>query len=164
MFLPPIIERELRIALRKRRTLRSRLMIALGGTLLVSLFFLFSLVMGPKIIGKNLHQFLFYAGLYLAVIPPLTISVALFSEERRNQTLELLYLSGIGSGELFVGKLLGGVLNASSDLLALCPFLAIPFFSGGLSLDLYLATVACFPTLLIFIVTAGLLTSVRWYG
>ncbi|EEF62216.1 hypothetical protein Cflav_PD6493 [Pedosphaera parvula Ellin514] len=140
--------------------MKSRSLIALGATLLVSFFFILSLFNGPKSVGRDLHIFLFYAGLYLALIPPITISVALFSEERRNQTLELLYLSGISSGELFVGKLLSGILNASSDLLAICPFLTIPFLTGGVSLDLYLATLACFPTLLIFIVTAGLLASV----
>jgi ABC-type transport system involved in cytochrome c biogenesis permease component len=160
MLLPPIIERELRVALRKRHPLKSRLHIALGATVLVSCFLLLSLFEGPKSMGRTLHTFLFYAGLYLALIPPSTISVALFSEERRNQTLELLYLSGISSSELFIGKLASGILNASSDLLVLCPFLTIPFLSGGVSLDLYLATIACFPTLLLFVVTAGLLASV----
>jgi hypothetical protein len=96
----------------------------------------------------------------MAVIPAARISVGLFSEERRNQTLELLYLTGMGPGELFIGKLLGGMLVCSGDLLALTPFLAMPFLSGGLSLDLYWATLACFPVLLAFTVAVGLLASV----
>ena len=72
----------------------------------------------------------------------------------------LLYLTGIGSGELFLGKLLGGILIASGDLLAIVPFLAEPFLCGGVSLDLFLATVACFPAVLLFIVAIGVLASV----
>lgn len=94
------------------------------------------------------------------MIPPARISVGLFSEERRNQISELLYLAGMTPGELFLGKLLGGTLIASCDLLALWPLLAVPFLSGGISLDLFLATIACFPFLLLFIIAVGTLASV----
>jgi hypothetical protein len=57
---------------------------------------------------------------------------------------------------LFLGKLLGSVLIASSELLALAPFIAVPFMAGGLSRDLFLATVACFPVL--FLITVAVCT------
>jgi hypothetical protein len=47
-------------------------------------------------------------------------------------------------------------LIASSDLLALAPLLAAPFLMGGISLDLYLATIVCLPAVLLFCTrTAG---------
>jgi ABC-type Na+ efflux pump permease subunit len=105
----------------------------------------------------------FFGGLYLAIAPSIQISTALFAEERRNQTMELLHLAGLGPLSLFLGKLTGGLLIASGDLLALVPFLAIPFFSGGISFPLYVATVASLPVLLLFIVATGVLASVLWH-
>jgi ABC-type Na+ efflux pump permease subunit len=160
MFISPIIDRELRTALRRHRSDKSRFKWAASGAGVVIFFLLLSLLTGDSHVGSTLHTILFYGGLYLAVIPPAKICAGLFCEERRNQTLELLYLTGMGSGELFLGKLLGGILIASGDLLAIVPFLAVPFLCGGVSLDLFLATAACFPVVLLFIVAIGVLASV----
>ncbi|HEX3798825.1 MAG TPA: ABC transporter permease subunit [Verrucomicrobiae bacterium] len=140
--------------------MRTRLMTAGSGVVVVCLFLLFSGLMGSRGPGSALHRILFFGGLYLSLLPALRISVGLFSDERRNQTLELLYLTGIGAWELFLGKLLGGLLVASSDLLALMPMLAVPFFSGGLSANLFVATIACWPALLLFTVAVGVVGSV----
>ncbi len=129
------------------------------GSGLVSFFLLTGMITGDRSTGRTLHEWLFYLGLYFSIVPALGISAGLFSGERRNQTLELLYLAGINSGELFIGKLLGGALIASGDLLALSPLFAIPFLSGGISLDLFLATIVCFPILLFFILAVGTLGS-----
>ena len=51
----------------------------------------------------------------------------------------MIYLTGIGSFELFVTKFFSGMLLASNELLALVPFIALPFLSGGVSLHLLLA-------------------------
>lgn len=160
MWIPPIIERELRIAMRKHGAVKSRFRIAAYGVAGVGVMLFFQWLAGGRFSGVLMHHLLLYCGLYLAVIPAAYISVGLFCEERRNQTLELLYLTGMGAGELFLGKLLGGILIASSDLLALAPFFAVPFMMGGLSRDLFLATVACFPVLFLFTVAVGTLASV----
>jgi len=159
MWIPPVIERELRIAMRKREMVKSRFRIAKLGVAAVSIFLIFNWAFNMGSSGGLLHTILAYGCLGIAVPAALQISVGLFCEERRNQTLELLYLAGMTSRELFLGKLLGGIVAASSDLLALVPLLAIPFFSGGISLDLFMATVACFPVLLLFVVSVGALVS-----
>ena len=128
----------------------------------IVIFLLFSFFMPPRTWGITLHEWLFYGGLYLAIVPAILISTAMFVEERRNQTMELLHLAGMGPSTLFLGKLTGGLLIASGDLLALVPFLAIPFLSGGISLPLYAATVASLPVLLLFTVATGVLASVIW--
>jgi ABC-type Na+ efflux pump permease subunit len=160
MIVPPVIVRELRIALRKNHAVKSRFYMAAWGAGGVSLLLFLGWLGGTSFWGSLLHQGLFYFGLWLAVVPAISMSVGLFCEERRNQTLELLYLTGMGPGEFFAGKLLGGLLVASAELLALTPFLAVPFLSGGLSLDLYWATITCFPVLLAFTVGTGVLASV----
>lgn len=160
MFLTPVIERELRRASHKKKATKSRFRVALGGAAAVVLFLWFFALSGSGGWGQNLHALFLYAGLYLAIAPPMRIISGLFSEERRNQTLELLFLTGMGSVELFAGKLLGGTLIASSDLLALAPFLALPFLMGGISPDLYFATLACLPAMLLFALAVGSLASV----
>jgi ABC-type transport system involved in multi-copper enzyme maturation permease subunit len=162
MVVPPIVEREFRLALRRHASGKSRFKTAALAAALVALFLLFSVFMPSRTWSSTLYEWLFYGGLYLAVVPSLQISTALFVEERRNQTMELLHLAGLGPGSLFLGKLTGGLLIASGDLLALVPFLAIPFLGGGISFPLYVATVASLPVLLLFVVATGVLASVLW--
>jgi hypothetical protein len=160
MLLAPVIERELRRASHSKKATKSRFRIALYGALVVLAYLLLFTFGGSGSFGQNLHLWLFLGGLYLAVVPPWRISAGLLSEERGNQTLELLFLTGMGSGELFVGKLLGGTLIASGDMLALGPFLAMPFLMGGISMDLFLGTVTCLPALFLFVLAVGVLASV----
>jgi hypothetical protein len=153
MSLPPIVERELRVAFRKQKPAKRRLTLTAGA----ALFMLVGAMVFPS--AQTLHWFLFLYGL-LVVLRALHVSASLFAEERRNQTLELLFLTGMTSPQLFITKLMGGVLIASSDLIAIMPFLSIPFLAGGLSLQLFLATLVTLPALLLFVVGVGVLASV----
>ena len=160
VLLPPVVERELRVALHRRDARKARSRVARLGVLGVSLFLLFGALTGTKSWGSTLHFFLLLGGLGLAVGPAVQISVGLFAEEREQQTLELLYLAGMGSAELFISKVAGGALVSSCELMALAPVLAVPFLSGGLSFDLFLATVACLPTVFALVLAVGSLASV----
>jgi hypothetical protein len=108
---------------------------------------------------QQLHFLLFLFGI-MFVFKALKVCAGLFSEERRSQTLELLFLTGMTSKELFATKLVGGLVVASSNLLAVMPFLAIPFLAGGLSVQLFAATLVCLPVVLLFMVAVGVLASV----
>jgi len=155
----PIIERELRVALRKRRPARSRLKVAaaaVGGTML---FLLLGTVTGDRDLGRNLDELLCLAGLYFVVRAPGLIAGVL-AEERRNQTLGLLFLSGLGAGEVFASKFLSAALVAFTDLLALFPMLALPFLIGGVSFEVFLATICSLPALMLFALAVSLLGSV----
>ena len=68
----PIIKRELRVALRKRRPARSRLKVAAaaaGGTVL---FLVLGTLTGNRDLGRNLGEMLCLAGLYFISIWPET--------------------------------------------------------------------------------------------
>src|SRR5262245_19118414 len=108
--IPPIMLREFRVALRKREPMKARLRVAGVATLVALVLLLLGLLLPGEFGGRTLQTGLFYAGLYFAVVRPAEITVGLFSEERRSQTLELLYLAGMSSMELFSGKVLGGAL------------------------------------------------------
>src|SRR5580700_1537009 len=131
LVLYPVVERELRVALHRGGSVKSRFKMAGLAVGWVALYLFVGWLTGTRHWGESLHFWLFFGGLALAVAPAIRISAGLFAEERRQQTLELRYLAGMGSAELFIGKLLGGALVASCDLLAIAPLIAVPFLSGG---------------------------------
>jgi hypothetical protein len=159
MLLLPVIERELRIALRKKQPVRSRTRVAAvcaGLALLCSLNLIaFS---GGKSVGRELHNILCIAGFYAVIRTP-GIVAGVLAEERRNQTLGLLFLSGLGALEVFIGKLLSAATLAFNTLLAITPMLALPFLMGGVSFELFFATICCLPNLLLFALAITLLAS-----
>jgi ABC-type transport system involved in multi-copper enzyme maturation permease subunit len=98
------------------------------------------------------------AGYLVLQTPQLTAGV--IAEERRQQTLGLLFLSGLSAWEVFASKLFSAAVVAFSDLLALFPMLAIPFLIGGVSFNLFLATICVLPNILLFVLAVCLLASV----
>jgi hypothetical protein len=155
----PLIWRELRVALRNRALQRQRMAVAIPAAVLCAFCMFFSLV-DRGALTVMLHQFLYIGGLYVAVVRPVEAALGLFAEEREGNTLAFLYLAGMNSLGIFVAKLLGGLLTSSVELLALVPMLAIPFLGGGISLDLFIATVVSLPLVLIFSIALAVLASV----
>ena len=159
MFWPPLIERELRVALHKKRPVRGRLVtasICVGATLL----FLWIAWMGlSSVAGRRLHQFFCLVGGYIVLRAP-SLAAGAFAEERGAQTLGLLFLSGLSGFEVFASKALSAALVTWNDLLALLPMLALPFFIGGVSFDLFVATILTLPLLMVFVLAVTLLASV----
>jgi ABC-type transport system involved in multi-copper enzyme maturation permease subunit len=161
MALLPIIERDLRVALRKRRPVRRRLQVAALASAGTLLFLLFARSGGPgaRHAGHTLHQLLCLATGYLVLQTP-QLTAGVIAEERRQQTLGLLFLSGLSAWEVFASKLFSAAVVAFSDLLALFPMLAIPFLIGGVSFNLFLATICALPNILLFVLAVCLLASV----
>ena len=100
------------------------------------MFLIVGALTGSRTVGRELHQLLCLGGLYVVVRAPL-LTAGVLAEERRNQTLGLLFLSGLSGGEVFMSKFLSAVLVAFTDLLAIFPMFALPFLIGGVSFDLF---------------------------
>lgn len=160
MSITPIIERELRVALRKQNPARSRFKVAAVGVGIAIALLLLSVALGVDPWNGIIHQYVFAALVYLTVTPALVRTAGLFAEERRNQTLELIFLTGMKPIELFIGKLVGGILMTTVDLLAVIPLLALPFLAGGVSLELYLSTITCLPSLMLLTVAVASFASI----
>ena len=114
---------------------------------------------GARLAGRTLHQLLCLVAGYLVLQTP-RLTAGVFAEERRQQTLGLLFLSGLGATEVFASKLFSAALVAFGDLLALFPMLAVPFLIGGVSFELFLATICALPNILLFVLAVCLLASV----
>jgi ABC-type transport system involved in multi-copper enzyme maturation permease subunit len=154
----PLLERELRRALRHRRERQIRLWGTVICAALASLFLLVN-AGGNRGWGMEFSHLLLFGGLILILQVP-SYTAGVFAEERRNQTLGLLFLCGIGGTQLFLSKTLGAALVSFSRLLLLYPFLAIAFLGGGLSADLFLAITCSLPVTLLFVFAVCVFASV----
>ncbi len=131
----PIADRELRVAVRKRSTFWLRVAAALTALLIGSGFMLLSLVQGARTPGMGSTLFSVLTWLCLAAVlsagPFLTADC--LSEEKREGTLGLLFLTDLRGYDVALGKLLATSLRGFYALLAVLPILAITLFMGGVS-------------------------------
>lgn len=155
----PLIERELRWALRVQKLQQVRAWGTVGCAALACLFMLTGSGSRGQGWGREFNSLLFLGGLLLiAQVPKYTVGI--FAEERRNQTLGLLFLCGIGPLQLFLSKTLGAALVSFSRLLLLYPFLALAFLGGGLSWQMFVATTCSLPLLLAYVFAVCVFASV----
>jgi len=121
-------------------------------------FLLLALLAQSRSNGELLHTILIIFGLY-ALIPIPWLAAGVIAEERSSGSLGILFLSGLTAVDIFVGKVFGVILITLNDLLVIFPLLAVPFMMGGVSYELFVATVICLPLMLVFLVSAALLAS-----
>lgn len=155
----PIVERELRVASRKRATYRIRFFLALAGFLLW-----FTLLIGSKRAGiSERGKILFVAmgvlGLGFSMLAGIFLTSDCLSEERREGTLGLLFLTPLKGYDVVLGKLLATSLHAFYGLLAILPLLALPLLMGGVTGgEFWRVTLALF-TAILFSLALGMLAS-----
>src|SRR5262245_40480599 len=130
----PIVTRELRVASRRRSTYWLRC----GATLVVILLgtWLFLIMQtGPQ---QELSAYLFGTLTGTAVLYCLLSGVRstadCLSEEKREGTLGLLFLTDLKGYDVVLGKLAANSLSALYSVLAIVPMLAIPLLMGGVTL------------------------------
>jgi ABC-type transport system involved in cytochrome c biogenesis permease component len=132
----PIVERELRVAARRRSTYWTRACVA-GGALLLfgGVFGILSLQRAGM--GGQTGPILFSIFSWLAFISVCAAGVLLtfdsMSEEKREGTIGLLFLTDLRGYDVVLGKLLASSLQASYGLLAAFPILGITFLIGGVT-------------------------------
>src|SRR5437660_12391720 len=129
----PIVERELRVASRRRSTYWVRFFLALGA--LVLWFFLFvssgNSAVSPR--GKMLFVALGFLALSFGLLAGMFLTANCLSEERREGTLGLLFLTPLRGYDVVLGKLMANSLPAIYGLLAVLPLLALPLLMGGVT-------------------------------
>lgn len=132
----PIVERELREASRRWGTYWIRvgaaaLALAIGGIVLLSFEVSAS---RPSAIGMRLFvPLVVLVHLYCLLIGIFRTADCL-SEEKREGTLGLLFLTDLKGYDIVLGKMAATSLNAIYGALAVLPVLAIPLLAGGVSI------------------------------
>jgi ABC-type transport system involved in cytochrome c biogenesis permease component len=157
----PIVARELRIAARKRNTYLGRIVAALVASLVVGWEMMtmgrmpyMRPSLGPMLFG-TLSMFAFVYCLLSGV----RATADCISEEKREGTLGLLFLTDLKGYDVVFGKLAATSLNTFYHLLAIFPVMAIPVLLGGVSGQMLYRTIALLLNTLFFSLAAGMFVS-----
>lgn len=161
MGLPPLIDRELRVAARKPQTYLFRF--ATGA---LNLLFGFAFVLpgahNIALVGTNSRGvFWWLAGMMIVagMILALFFAGDAIASERRNRTLELLRISRLGPLEILLGKLVACGIGAGQGMLAFNLTLALTLLTGGVTLSEYLRVVILGLNCFFLALTLGLAAS-----
>ncbi|MBU6401852.1 MAG: hypothetical protein KGS61_16160 [Verrucomicrobia bacterium] len=126
----PVIVRELRAEARRPVNHWLRLLAA-GAGIAVGVSLLASSRLPPMLLGGHLfatlHTALFLT--FLVVVPLMTADCV--SQERREGTLGLLFLTPLTALDIVAGKSLVHIVRALTLFLAVIPVLTLPFLLGG---------------------------------
>jgi len=157
----PIAERELRVASRKRGTYWGRLVPAALALIVWCGVELLSSTAFVGMVGAGKFQFgvfMMLAFLYACAVGLFVTSDAL-SEEKREGTLGLLFLTDLRGYDVIAGKLVSHSIPAFYGLIAAFPMMAIPLLSGGLTGGEFWRTMLMLANTMFLSLSAGLLVS-----
>ncbi|MDB6037417.1 MAG: hypothetical protein JWM99_1258 [Verrucomicrobiales bacterium] len=155
----PVVTRELRVASRKPRTFWVRFFAALVATLLffwIWLTFSQSYNFGRQ--GSSLFSGLSGLAMAYALLIGLTTADSI-SEEKREGTLGLLFLTDLRGFDVVLGKLVATSLNSFYGLIAIFPLLAVPLLLGGVNVGEFWRMVLVLCITLLFSVSCGMFCS-----
>lgn len=136
MFLPPIVDRELRVAARRKSTFLVR-SFAAGAAIVIwiALFLLMEDSSGMSGRGLFLFNAVNIMALALCLLSGVLLTADCVSEERREGTLGLLFLTDLRGIDVILGKLAANTLNGVYALLSVLPILGLPLLMGGVTFD-----------------------------
>jgi ABC-type Na+ efflux pump permease subunit len=155
----PVVGRELRVASRRRNTYWTRFFGALTALAICTWIWL-TVGDGPR---SELPKNLFYtiSGLAFAysLISGIGVTADSLSEEKREGTLGLLFLTDLKGYDVVLGKLVATSVNCFYRLLAVFPILAIPLLFGGLTYAEFWRMVLVLTNTLFLSLAAGIFIS-----
>ena len=131
----PVVQRELIQASRRRSTHGTRLWTALAGLIIGGWVMLFPELSTPRMLGISLFVPLSSLTCLYCLFIGIFRTADCLSEEKREGTLGLLFLTDLRGYDVVLGKLAATSLNAFYGVLALFPVLAIPLLVGGVTVQ-----------------------------
>ncbi len=155
----PIVERELRVAARRRGTYWNRALAALSAILVFSGTLWFEGRVAPKELGKDVFHVLSGLFLFSSMMAGIRYTADSLSEEKREGTLGLLFLTDLKGYDVVLGKLAATSLDAFYGLIAIIPVLAIPLLLGGVSILEFWRMTLVLANALFFSLAAGIFVS-----
>ena len=157
------MERELRVAARKRSTFWLRIIAAMVASIIAAGYLALSAMGWPGSSRSTLGQEMFTALTWLSLATALSAGVFFtsdcLSEEKREGTLGFLFLTELRGYDVVLGKLLATSLRACFALLAAFPVLAMTLLLGGVTGPQFWKTVLALVNALFFSLAGGLLVS-----
>jgi len=129
----PIVDRELRVTARRRSIYRLRLAVALTAMLLAGIILLINLGAPQHQLGRHVFEGLSVLSIIYCLFSGRISTADCLSEEKREGTLGLLFLTDLRGYDVVLGKLAATSLSAFYGLLAMLPVLAVPLLLGGVT-------------------------------
>src|SRR5947208_10879537 len=159
MIFLPIVERELRAASRRRGTYWNRAVAALAAILIFGGALFFEAHQPPKELGKDIFNAL--AGLFLfsSLVAGVRYTADCLSEEKRDGTLGLLFLTDLKGYDVVLGKLAASSVNSIYALLAILPVISLPVQLGGVAASELWQSALVLLNTIFFSLAAGLFVS-----
>jgi hypothetical protein len=156
----PIVERELRVAARRHSTFWVRLALALAAIAIGFFLYLAHAQMPPQTLAKEIFGGLGALAMLYSLASGRRSTADCLSEEKREGTLGLLFLTDLKGYDVVLGKLAATSVNAFYGLLAILPVLALPLLMGGVTNGEFWRTVLVLVNTFLFSLAIGLLASV----
>jgi len=156
----PIVDRELRIKARLKSTYRIRLVSALiailiaGGMMLIG-----QIASAPRQLGAGIFITLAWLAFIFCLLEGIRNTADCLSEEKREGTLGLLFLTDLKGYDVVLGKLMATSLNSFYGLIAILPALAIPILMGGVTGGEFWRMMLLLTNTLFFSLASGMMVS-----
>ena len=161
MTLLPIVERELRVASRRAGTFWGRVLVALAALLVFG--GVMAVLVGNTTPSSSHGRYLFGALLIIAfgycLLAGARATADCLSEEKREGTLGLLFLTDLKGYDVVLGKLAATSVNTIYGLIAIVPVLAVSLQLGGITAGELIRAALMLLNTLLFSLTAGLFVS-----
>lgn len=129
----PIVARELRVASRRAATYWTRFTGALLAIVVASLAWALLLGHSPRETGLTLFITLSVIAYVYSLLAGTFATADCVSEEKREGTLGLLFLTDLRSYDIVLGKLAASSVSGVYGLLAIFPIMGIPLLLGGVA-------------------------------
>src|SRR5438034_6421501 len=129
----PIVDRELRVTARRRSIYRVRLAVALTAMVLAGIILVVNLGAPQHQQGRYVFEGLSVLSIIYCLFSGRISTADCLSEEKREGTLGLLFLTDLKGYDVVLGKLAATSVSAFYGLLALLPVLAVRLLLGGVT-------------------------------
>lgn len=129
----PVAERELRVASRRRGTYWVRFGAAAGAITAATIGFMAMMRERSSEQGQVLFITLSILGFLYALVSGVLTTSDCVSEEKREGTLGLLFLTDLRGYDVVVGKMTSSGVRAVLGMMSIIPVIAIPVIMGGVS-------------------------------
>lgn len=133
MTFPPIVGRELRVAARRPSSYWIRASLALGATVIGIFLYLANLDAAPQLLGQHIFSGLAVLAMLFCLYAGRNLTADCLSQEKREGTLGLLFLTDLKGYDVVLGKLAATSLTGFYSLLAILPVLALTLLLGGVT-------------------------------
>src|SRR5512135_1886976 len=129
----PIVAREMRVAARRPGTYWVRSGAVLPVQIIGTWFFLMNSRLTPQDIAMGLFCILTATAVLYCLLSGVWFTADCLSEEKREGTLGLLFLTDLKGYDVVFGKLVASSVNGFYGVLAVVPILALPLLLGGVT-------------------------------